>query len=232
MINNDFDQLDLHPLLVQTVAELGYEEPTPIQSAVIPALLAGHDVIGQAQTGTGKTAAFALPILNNLDEKSKHVQALVIVPTRELAMQVSEAMYQYGRAMGTKILAIYGGQAYIRQIGRLKKGVDVVVGTPGRILDLIRQKALDLSGVSAVVLDEADEMLSMGFIADIESILDQTSSERRTALFSATMPSRIRKLADHYMKNPSRSPSATAETVWPPSSSGITWSMKRIRPRL
>jgi ATP-dependent RNA helicase DeaD len=194
-----FTQLELHPTLVRTVAELGYTAPTPIQAAIIPAMLARRDVIGQAQTGTGKTAAFSLPILHNLEAGRNHVQCLVLAPTRELAMQVAEAMHQYGRHLGVRVLAVYGGQPYSRQIGRLKKGVDVVVGTPGRLLDLIRQTALDISRVSSVVLDEADEMLSMGFVEDIETILDATPSERQTALFSATLPQRIRRLAGRYM---------------------------------
>ncbi len=201
-MTTEFNQLGLHPQLVQTVVDLGYISPTPIQSAVIPTMLAGQDILGQAQTGTGKTAAFSLPILHNLQPDQKHVQCLVLAPTRELAIQVTEAMYQYGRQMGVRVLAVYGGQPYARQIGRLRKGVDVVVGTPGRLLDLIEKQALDLSGVSTVVLDEADEMLSMGFIEDIESILTETPPARQTALFSATLPQPIRKLADKYMHNP------------------------------
>ncbi len=201
-MTTEFNQLGLHPQLVQTVVDLGYISPTPIQSAVIPTMLAGQDILGQAQTGTGKTAAFSLPVLHNLQPDQKHVQCLVLAPTRELAIQVTEAMYQYGRQMGVRVLAVYGGQPYARQIGRLRKGVDVVVGTPGRLLDLIEKQALDLSGVSTVVLDEADEMLSMGFIEDIESILTETPPARQTALFSATLPQPIRKLADKYMHNP------------------------------
>lgn len=197
-----FNQLNLHPQLVQTVADLGYEVPTPIQTAIIPVMLTGQDVIGQAQTGTGKTAAFSLPILHNLTIGSGPVQSLVLTPTRELALQVAEAMVQYGRSFGVQVLAVYGGQPYSRQIGRLKKGVDIVVGTPGRLLDLIRQKALDLSQVSSVVLDEADEMLSMGFIEDIQAILNETPSTRQTALFSATLPPEIRRLAESYMYKP------------------------------
>jgi ATP-dependent RNA helicase DeaD len=197
-----FTQLELHPTLVQTVAELGYAEPTPIQSAIIPAMLARRDVIGQAQTGTGKTAAFSLPVLQNLEANQKHVQSLVLAPTRELAMQVADAMHQYGRHLGVRVLAVYGGQPYSRQISRLKKGVDVVVGTPGRLLDLIRQTALNIGKVSSVILDEADEMLSMGFIEDIEAILGLTPAERQTALFSATLPPRIRRLAGRYMRDP------------------------------
>jgi len=200
-MTNTFQALSLHPELMQAIDELGYAEPTPIQSAVIPLMMNGEDVIGQAQTGTGKTAAFALPILNNLNGR-KHIHALVVTPTRELAMQVSKATYSYGRHHGVRVLAVYGGQPYGRQINRIKKGVDVIVGTPGRLLDLIKKKAIDLSNVSTVVLDEADEMLSMGFIEDIEAILDSTPSDRQTALFSATMPSAIRHLSAQYMQEP------------------------------
>ncbi|MDQ1330603.1 MAG: ATP-dependent helicase DeaD, partial [Thermodesulfobacteriota bacterium] len=164
MIINEFTDLKLHPKLVQRVADLGYINPTPIQSAVIPVMLTGCDVIGQAQTGTGKTAAFSLPILHNILKKQNYVQSLVVTPTRELAIQVADAIYKYGSNLNVRVLAVYGGQSYSRQINCLKKGVDIVVGTPGRLLDLVRQKALDLGRVSSVVLDEADEMLSMGFI--------------------------------------------------------------------
>lgn len=198
----EFTQLNLHPQLVQAVTELGYTEPTPIQAAMIPLMLEGNDVLGQAQTGTGKTAAFALPILHTIEPGRGDVQALVVAPTRELALQVSRAMYEYGRYREVRVLSIYGGQPYGRQINRLKKGVDVVVGTPGRLLDLIERGALDLSQLQTIVLDEADEMLSMGFIEDIEKILDETPAERQTALFSATLPSQIRQLADKYLRDP------------------------------
>lgn len=201
-MSTEFSQLGLHPNLVQTVTTLGYNTPTPIQSALIPVMLEGRDVIGQAQTGTGKTAAFALPIIEKLTPKSRHIQTLVLAPTRELAMQVARAMKEYGKDAGARVLAIYGGQPYGIQIGAIKRGVDVVVGTPGRMLDLIKQRHLDLSNVSTVVMDEADEMLSMGFIEDIESILSAVPNERQTALFSATMPPEIRRLADKYMVNP------------------------------
>ena len=197
-----FNDFALLPQLVQTIADIGYAAPTPIQSIVIPAMLAGQDVIGQSQTGSGKTAAFSLPILNKLQNGRRHVQSLVVTPTRELAIQVADAISTYGRQTGARVLAVYGGQPYDRQISRLKKGVDVVVGTPGRLLDLIRKNLLKLDRVATVVLDEADEMLSMGFIADIEAILDQTHSGRQTALFSATLPQRILRLADQYMNAP------------------------------
>jgi ATP-dependent RNA helicase DeaD len=199
---NNFSELNLHPELVQAVTERGYTAPTPIQSAVIPVMLAGQDVLGQAQTGTGKTAAFALPILQKLTPGQKGVQSLVLAPTRELALQVAQAFYDYGRHLGVRVLAVYGGQPYGRQISALKQGVDVVVGTPGRLLDLMRQGSLDLSQVQTVVLDEADEMLSMGFIEDIETILSATPAERQTALFSATLPTEIRRLSARYMRDP------------------------------
>jgi ATP-dependent RNA helicase DeaD len=202
MMTYAFNDFALLPQLVQTIADIGYAAPTPIQSIVIPAMLAGQDVIGQSQTGSGKTAAFSLPILNNLQTGQRHVQSLVVTPTRELAIQVADAFSTYGRQTGVRVLAVYGGQPYERQISRLKKGVEVVVGTPGRLLDLIRKNVLKLDRVATVVLDEADEMLSMGFIADIEAILDQTPSGRQTALFSATLPQRIRRLADQYLKAP------------------------------
>ena len=201
-MSDDFSQLNLHPQLVEAVTERGYTTPTPIQARVIPVMLAGKDVVGQAQTGTGKTAAFALPILHTITPHLGPVQALVLAPTRELAMQVSHMMYEYGRQRQIRVLTIYGGQPYQRQVRRLKKGVDVVVGTPGRLLDLIRQEALDLSQVNCVVLDEADEMLSMGFIEDIEAILDETPASRQTTLFSATLPPAIRKLQKKYTKTP------------------------------
>jgi len=201
-MNTDFTQFNLHPELVQAVVERGYETPTPIQSQVIPVMLAGQDVIGRAQTGTGKTAAFALPMLNNLQPGSNDVQCLVVTPTRELAKQVANAVYEYGQFQNVRVLPVYGGSPYGRQIRRLKDGVDVVVGTPGRLLDLIGRKALKLYSTHIVILDEADEMLSMGFIEDIAALLDETPDTRQTALFSATMPPPIRKLADNYLNNP------------------------------
>ena len=201
-MTSEFTQLNLRPELVQAVSERGYISPTPIQKDVIPLMLSGQDVIGQAQTGTGKTAAFSLPILQNLQQDQEHVQSLVMAPTRELAMQVANFIYEYGQFYGVRVLAVYGGQPYNRQIRRLQKGVDVVVGTPGRLLDLIKKKALDLSQVRTVILDEADEMLSMGFIEDIEAILSSTPTSRQTGLFSATISSEIRSLANRYMDNP------------------------------
>lgn len=197
-----FDALGLHPDLVQAVIELGYEAATPIQEQMIPLMLQGGDVIGQAQTGTGKTAAFALPILHNLRPKGSGVQCLILAPTRELALQVAKAFEDYGKYRPARVLPVYGGQSYTRQISALKRGVEVVVGTPGRLLDLMQQGALNLSSVHTLVLDEADEMLSMGFIEDIETILSATPETRQTALFSATMPPPIRQLAERYLNTP------------------------------
>jgi ATP-dependent RNA helicase DeaD len=202
LMTEEFVALNLRPELTQAVSVLGYTEPTPIQSAIIPLMTGGADVIGQAQTGTGKTAAFALPILNNLQFGQKHVQALILCPTRELALQVSQAFSDYGQFFDVRVLAVYGGQPYGPQIARLNKGVDVVVGTPGRVLDLLERNCLDLSRIQTVVLDEADEMLSMGFIDDIETILAGTPAGRQTALFSATLPTPIRRLANRYMHDP------------------------------
>ncbi len=203
-MTTEFQAFSLHPALMQAVDELGYESPTPIQERAIPALMSGRDVLGQAQTGTGKTAAFALPMLHGLqtDETRGRVQGLVVAPTRELAIQVAKAVYEYGQHRGVRVLAVYGGQSYSHQISRLQRGVDIVIGTPGRMLDLIRKNVLDLSAVRYLVLDEADEMLSMGFIEDIEAILSETPSTRQTALFSATLPEPIRRLADRYMSTP------------------------------
>lgn len=198
----NFEGLNLRPELLRAITELGYESPTPIQEQAIPALIAGRDILGQAQTGTGKTAAFALPLLENLDYSNRSVQGLILAPTRELANQVAEALFQYGKHLGARVLAIYGGSPYTRQIKRLESGVHVVVGTPGRVIDLIEKGALDLSGVRYLVLDEADEMLKMGFIDDVETILRGTPDERQTALFSATLPPVIRQLAKKYMHDP------------------------------
>ena len=201
-MTDQFTDLHLRPELMQAIAALGYTEPTPIQAALIPVMLTGADVIGQAQTGTGKTAAFALPILNNLIPGERHVQALVLCPTRELALQVASAIEDYGRVQNVRVLAVYGGQPYGPQISRINRGVDVVVGTPGRLMDLMARNAINIKHVKTVVLDEADEMLSMGFIEDIETILADTPEERQTALFSATLPGPIRRLADKYMHQP------------------------------
>lgn len=200
-MTTDFTSLNLREEIEQAITGLGYSEPTPIQTAIIPIMLKGADVIGQAQTGTGKTAAFALPILQNFTPQ-RHVQGLILAPTRELALQVADSMTEYGKHLDVRVLAVYGGQPYGPQISRLNRGVDIVVGTPGRLLDLIERKALNIKHVNNVVLDEADEMLNMGFIEDVEKILGETPPERQTALFSATMPARIRSLANRFMRDP------------------------------
>ncbi|HEX5819528.1 MAG TPA: DEAD/DEAH box helicase [Gemmatimonadales bacterium] len=202
-----FPALGLAPALVEALTALGYEEPTPIQQQAIPPLLTGRDLLGQAATGTGKTAAFALPLLQRLSTEppaANRPAVLVLVPTRELAMQVAEAFHRYGRAVQARTVPIYGGQSFSQQISVLRRGVHVVVATPGRALDHLRRGTLDLGGVQAVVLDEADEMLDMGFADEIEAILDLAPAERQTALFSATMAPRIAKIADRHLKDPVR----------------------------
>jgi len=200
-MTTDFTSLNLRDEVMQAITELGYDKPTPIQAQMIPIMLSGVDVIGQAQTGTGKTAAFTLPILHNF-QPQRHVQALVLAPTRELALQVSKAMDGYGKHLGIRVLAVYGGQPYGPQISKLNRGVDIVVGTPGRLLDLLDRKALNIKHIKTLVLDEADEMLNMGFMEDVEKILAETPEERQTALFSATLPGRIRSLANRFMRDP------------------------------
>ena len=200
-----FAGLALRPELLKALTSLGYEEPTPIQREAIPPLLAGNDLLGQAATGTGKTAAFALPLLHRLEPDAKGgPAALVLVPTRELAEQVSQAVHRYGRDLGVRVLPVYGGQPIGRQLQALQRGVDVVVGTPGRVLDHISRETLDLSDIRTVVLDEADEMLDMGFAEDIEAILAETPASRQTVLFSATMPPRIDGIARRHLKEPVR----------------------------
>lgn len=195
-----FSDLGLSPELLETLDELGYVEPTPIQEQAIPPMLEGRDVFGQSQTGTGKTAAYTLPLIQQLYQDG--LQMLVLSPTRELAIQVSEAIYRYGSQLGVTVLPVYGQQSYTRQIRRLERGVHVVVGTPGRTLDLIKRGAMDLSNIRFVVLDEADEMLQLGFIEDIETILRATPSQRQTVLFSATLTSSVERLARTYMQDP------------------------------
>lgn len=198
-----FGELGLGPALLKALADVGYEAPTPIQAEAIPALLAGRDIIGQAQTGTGKTAAFALPMLEKINHEERSVQCLVLVPTRELALQVGDALATYSRHMKkTEIMAIYGGQPFTPQLKSLKKGLHIVVGTPGRVMDHMRRESLSLSSLKTLVLDEADEMLRMGFAEDVEWILARTPETRQTALFTATMPPRIRSIASNYLKNP------------------------------
>jgi ATP-dependent RNA helicase DeaD len=198
-----FAALALQPELLAAIGALGYEEPTPIQREAIPQLLQGRDLIGQAATGTGKTAAFALPLLQKLagDRDRRTPTALVLVPTRELAIQVAEAVHRYGRQLQARVLPVYGGQPIGRQLAALRSGVDVVVATPGRALDHVGRGTLRLDGLEVVVLDEADEMLDMGFAEDIEAILEQTPADRQTVLFSATMPARIERLARQHLRD-------------------------------
>jgi ATP-dependent RNA helicase DeaD len=201
-----FADLALAPELLHALSGLGYEEPTPIQQAAIPPLLEGRDLVGQAATGTGKTAAFALPVLQRVVREGGRPEplALVLVPTRELAVQVSEAMHRYGHEIGARVVPIYGGQPIGRQLRALDRGADVVVATPGRALDHITRGTLDLRGLAIVVLDEADEMLDMGFAEDIEAILGNTPKSRQTALFSATMPPRINGMVRRHLRDPVR----------------------------
>ena len=197
-----FRELGLSDAMLDSLHKKGFEEPTPIQAQTIPFLLRNeHDLIGKAQTGTGKTAAFGIPIIENVVPNSKKVQAIILAPTRELAIQVTEELNSFAQERKINIAAVYGGQPIERQISNLKRGVDIVVGTPGRIIDHLERRTLDLSAVSYVVLDEADEMLNMGFIDDIESILKAAPAQRRTVLFSATMPPHIENLAKKYMKD-------------------------------
>ncbi len=197
-----FKSMGLTPPVLKALEEMGFEEPSPIQVKTIPLIMQGHDMIGQAQTGTGKTAAFGVPIIEMLDHRSKKVQALVMAPTRELAIQVSEEITKIGRHAGVKVVPIYGGQSYDRQLRALEHGAQVVIGTPGRVMDHIRRGTLKLDGVKIVVLDEADEMLDMGFIEDVEFILQNVPDERQTMLFSATVPDAISRLARKYLKSP------------------------------
>jgi ATP-dependent RNA helicase DeaD len=198
-----FAALGLEARLLAALETLGYEEPTPIQREAIPPLLAGHDVLGQAATGTGKTAAFTLPLLQRIAHGAKaRPSALILVPTRELAIQVGTAVQRYGKELRTSVLPVYGGQAIGPQIQAMRRGIDVIVATPGRVLDHLRRHTLKLDGVQIVVLDEADEMLDMGFAEDLEAILEQTPATKQTALFSATMPPRIQAIAHRHLRDP------------------------------
>ncbi len=213
-----FRDLGLGDAVLAALAQVGYETPSPIQAATIPPLLAGRDLLGQAQTGTGKTAAFALPILARLDLSKTKPQALVLAPTRELAIQVAEAFQRYAAQMpGFHVLPIYGGQSYGPQLSGLKRGTHVVVGTPGRVIDHLERGSLDLSQLTTLVLDEADEMLRMGFIDDVETVLKKTPPTRQIALFSATMPSQIKRIAQTYLRNPTeiaiKAKTATAANI-------------------
>ncbi|MEK6681875.1 MAG: DEAD/DEAH box helicase, partial [Nitrospirota bacterium] len=204
-----FTDLGLSKEALQAVVQMGFEEPTPIQAKTIPSLLKGRDVIGHAQTGTGKTAAYGIPIVERIDVGNLMVQAIILTPTRELAIQVAEEINKIGRFRRIQAVPIYGGQSIERQIRALRKGVQIVVGTPGRVIDHIERKTLRLNHIRMVVLDEADEMLDMGFIDDITTILKETPKERQTLLFSATMPDAILKIASRYMQNPERVSIAT-----------------------
>ena len=198
-----FQDLQLSPAVLKALESVGYETPSPIQAQIIPFVIAGRDVLGQAQTGTGKTAAFALPVLSRLDINQKDPQVLVLAPTRELAIQVAEAFQRYASHIkGFHVLPIYGGQDYTSQLRQLNRGAHVIVGTPSRVMDHMRRGTLKLDGLKTLILDEADEMLRMGFIDDVEWILEQTPKSRQTALFSATMPSEIRHIAQRYLNNP------------------------------
>lgn len=213
-----FADLQIHPSVLQAVGDVGYESPSAIQAATIPAMLEGSDVVGLAQTGTGKTAAFAIPILSKIDVSSKATQALVLAPTRELALQVAEAFGRYGAHMPEiNVLAIYGGSSYGPQLAGLKRGAQVVVGTPGRVIDHLEKGRLDLSRLDYLVLDEADEMLQMGFAEDVERILADTPEYKQVALFSATMPPAIRKITSKYLHDPVevtvKAKTATAENI-------------------
>jgi ATP-dependent RNA helicase DeaD len=212
-----FADLQIHPAVLQAVADVGYESPSPIQAATIPAMIAGSDVVGLAQTGTGKTAAFAIPILSKIDTSSRITQALVLAPTRELALQVAEAFSRYGARLAVNVLPIYGGASYGPQLAGLKRGAQVVVGTPGRVIDHLEKGTLDLSHLDYLVLDEADEMLQMGFAEDVERILEGTPEYKQVALFSATMPPAIRKITNKYLHDPVQvkveSKTATADNI-------------------
>src|SRR5690349_5219387 len=203
-----FASLGLTGPVVAAVAALGYEEPTPIQREAIPVLLSGSDMLGQAATGTGKTAAFALPLLDRLSQAGKasrgQVRGLVLVPTRELAMQVAEALHKYAKGSQLNVVPVYGGAPMDHQIRALRRGAEVVVGTPGRVLDHLRRRTLELSAIQVLVLDEADEMLDMGFAEDIDAIVAETPDTRQTALFAATFAPRIMSIAGRHLKNPKK----------------------------
>ena len=217
-IPTNFGDLGLSAPILEALNDVGYETPSPIQAGTIPALLQGKDLLGQAQTGTGKTAAFALPLLQRLDATKTHPQLLILAPTRELALQVATACEKYSRHLnGIRTLSIYGGQGYDEQLRGLRRGAQVVIGTPGRVMDHIRRGTLALDQLQTLVLDEADEMLRMGFIDDVEWILEHTPAQRQIALFSATMPPAIRRIADNYLSDPTivkiTSKTATASTI-------------------
>lgn len=194
-----FSDLNLNERILRAIDDMGFEEPSKIQAEVIPVLLQGYDVIGQAQTGTGKTLAFGAPILNNI-ESTGYINSLILTPTRELAVQVNDELVRIGKYTNAKLLPVYGGQPIERQIKAIKRGVDVIVGTPGRVLDLIKRNVISLKQIKFLILDEGDQMLDMGFINDIEAIIKVSNQDRQTMIFSATMPDAIKKLAKRYMK--------------------------------
>ena len=197
-----FEELDLMPQIQRAVKEMGFEEASAIQAKAIPVVMSGKDMIGQAQTGTGKTASFGIPLLQKVDPKNKHLQAIVLCPTRELAIQVAEEIRRLAKFMhGIKILPVYGGQDIVKQIRSLKAGTQIVIGTPGRVMDHMRRKTVKLDHVNMMVLDEADEMLNMGFRDDIEFVLNGIPEERQIVLFSATMPRSIMDIAKKYQKD-------------------------------
>ena len=197
-----FSELGLSEGIVNTLTEIGYEQPTPIQEQTIKLALEGRDVLGQAQTGTGKTAAFGLPTIEKIDASNPAIQALVIAPTRELAVQGQEELFRFGKSKGLKVRTVFGGSSIEKQIKGLKAGAHIVVGTPGRLVDLIKRKAIKLDQLETLILDEADEMLNMGFLEDIHFIIEKTPEARQTLLFSATMPNDIKKIGVKFMKNP------------------------------
>jgi ATP-dependent RNA helicase DeaD len=210
----NFEEFDLSKETMKSVSEMGFEEPTPIQVSAIPLIMAGHDIVGQAQTGTGKTAAFGIPIVEKC-QKGKNPFAIIVEPTRELAVQVAQEILKIGRFKKINVLPVYGGTSIERQIKTLQRGVNVVVGTPGRVIDHLNRRTISLSGVKIVVLDEADEMLDMGFIEDIETILRATPAERQTLLFSATIPQPIMNIAKRYMRNPEKIRVNTKDVIIP-----------------
>ena len=198
-----FEDLQLDDRILRAVADMGFEEASPIQAKSIPVQLEGVDMIGQAQTGTGKTAAFGIPLLQKIDPKNKKLQAVALCPTRELAIQVAEEIRSLAKYMhGIKVLPIYGGQDIVRQIKGLKDGTQIIIGTPGRVMDHMRRKTVKFDQVHTVIMDEADEMLNMGFLEDMETILSHLPTERQTIIFSATMPPEIQKIAESFQKDP------------------------------
>ena len=228
-LETSFADLGLSAPIISALTDLGYEKPSPIQAECIPHLLNGRDVLGMAQTGSGKTAAFSLPLLHNLKAELKSPQILVLAPTRELAVQVAEAMTDFAKHMnGVNVVALYGGQRYDVQLRALRQGPQVVVGTPGRLLDHLKRGTLNLSNLSGLVLDEADEMLRMGFIEDVETIMAEIPAEHQTALFSATMPEAIRRITRRFMKDPQEVRIQSSVTTRPDISQSY-WTVQGMR---